>query len=79
MYSSKSVIYLHLFLTIIPQNITLCGITSSTYHTYSINASSVLEITAYFQLLPKLPYTGAYLPIIYCKFAEPRQILLCNV
>ena len=46
------------------------------YISHSINPPSVLEITACFQLLPKPPHT---LPVIYCKFAEPKQILLCNV
>ena len=47
------------------------------YISHSINAPSVLEITACFQLLPKPPHTN--LPVIYCKFVEPRQILLFNV
>ena len=47
------------------------------YISHSTNAPSVLEITACFQLLPKPHHT--YLPVIYCKFAKPRQILLYNV
>ena len=46
------------------------------YISQSIKPPSVLEITACFQLLPKPPHTFT---VIYCKFAEPRQILLCNV
>ena len=44
------------------------------YRSHSINASSVLEITACFQLLPKPPDT--YLPVIYCKFDEPKHLAL---